>query len=139
MPEATQRTPNPALCPLRKVRVDTHPDDILGHGGHGSRQDDDHGAGRLPQGLLVLLVGEVQQPHEDTATAQHVRVDGAGLRVEHGVPSACRRAGRASLSGAQGPSLGDHSHSLSLGPPGKTTSARPAPHSPPLQCPLQPW
>lgn len=42
---------------------------VLGHCGHVLGDDDDDGPRRLPESLLVFLVGEIGQSHHHAATA----------------------------------------------------------------------
>lgn len=42
---------------------------VLRHGGHILGENDDHSPSGLAQGFLIPLIGEVHQPHDDTAAA----------------------------------------------------------------------
>lgn len=42
---------------------------VLRHCGHVLGEDDDDGPRRLPESLLVFLVGEIRQSHHHAATA----------------------------------------------------------------------
>lgn len=94
LPEGEGHAPVFLKCNLRGTHgTETwaYPDNILRHRSHGTGQDDDHSTCRLPQGLLIVLVGKIQEPHEHAAAAQHIRVHCARLRVEYSIPRACGR------------------------------------------------
>lgn len=64
------------------------PDDALGQKGHGLWQDREHGAGRLPQGLLVLLREAPQPEARSRGSAPHVHIEACAcaLRAVVAVP-----------------------------------------------------
>ena len=59
---------------------------VLRHSRHVLGQDYHHSPSRLAQGFLVLLIREVHQPHNNTATTEDLCLHRTGLRVQDGIP-----------------------------------------------------
>lgn len=76
--------------PIRRGRESFfYPYNILGDRRDRSWQDYHYSTSWLAESLLVLLIGEIHQPHHDAAAAQDICFYSAGFCVKHCTPGAC--------------------------------------------------